>query len=296
MYELIRAGERSYYIDCPAKMGIWLAGEKEVYLIDSGSDKEAGRKVRQILEKQGWTLRGILNTHSNADHIGGNQYLQRQTGCRVFAGGVNGAFTRFPVLEPSFLYGGYPFAALRHKFLMAQPSDAVEFSHPDFPAELELIPLPGHFFDMVGVRCPDGTVFLADCLSSEATLEKYRFTFVYDVAAYLDTLGMVEKLEGRLFVPAHAAAAEDIAPLARRNREKTLEVGELLLELCREPATFETILRRAFDRCGLAMDFQQYVLVGSTLRSYLAWMLDAGRVSAEFRDNLLLWRAAPEKN
>ena len=27
----------------------------------------------------------------------------------------------------------------------------------------ELLPLPGHFFDMVGFRTPDDVVYLADC-------------------------------------------------------------------------------------------------------------------------------------
>lgn len=295
MYELVRAGERSWYIECPAKMGVWQADEQNVYLIDSGGDKDAGRKVRQILERQKWSLLGIINTHSNADHIGGNQYLQKQTGCRVFSGGINGAFTKHPILEPAFLYGGYPPAPLRHKFLLAQPSDAVGFGHPDFPKELELIDLPGHFFDMVGVRCPDGTVFLADCLSSEATLEKYRFSFLYDVAAYLDTLEKVEKMEGKLFVPAHAAATEEIAPLARHNREVVLELAELIVELCGEGRNFEAILQMAFQRFGLTMNFEQYVLVGSTIRSYLSWLLDSGRVAVGFREEMLIWRAAPNQ-
>lgn len=289
MYELIRAGEQSYYLDCPAKIGVYLAGEGEVYLIDSGGDKEAGRKARQLLEQNSWTLRGIINTHSNADHIGGNQYLQRQTGCRVFANGVEAAFTRAPMLEPSFLYGGYPPAALRHKFLLAAPSDAEDFTSPAFPRELEVIPLPGHFFDMAGVRTPDGTVFLADCLSSRSTLEKYQFSFIYDVAAYLDTLAMVEGMEAKLFVPAHAEATKDIAPLARLNRDKVLELAEVLTGLCAQPSGFESILRRAFAKYGLTMNFEQYVLVGSTVRSYLAWLSDTGRVAARFEDNMLLW-------
>ncbi len=38
------------------------------------------------------------------------------------------------------------------------------------------------------------------------------------------------------------------------------------------------------------MNFEQYVLVGSTVRSYLSWMKDTGKLSAEFCDNMLLWK------
>lgn len=77
MYELIQVAENTYYIDCPAKIGLVRLNERDVCLIDSGSDKEAGRKVRQILDANGWKLKTIYNTHSNADHIGGNAYLQK---------------------------------------------------------------------------------------------------------------------------------------------------------------------------------------------------------------------------
>ena len=289
MYELIQAAEHTYYIESPAKIGLVQTGDT-VALIDSGSDKEAGRKVRQHLDARGLKLSAIYNTHSNADHIGGNQYLQRQTGCAVYAPGVEAAFTRDPILEPSFLYGGCPPKPLRHKFLLAQPSDVQVLDPKACP--LEVIPLPGHFFDMVGYRTEDGVVFLADCLSSRETLEKYRVSFLYDVAAYLDTLDRVAAMEAALFVPAHAAATEDIAPLARYNRDQVYAVAEDLLDLLAEPLVFEEVLRRLFQRYHLTMDFQQYVLVGSTVKSYLAWLLDGGRVTAAFDDCRLLWRKA----
>lgn len=289
MYELIQAAEHTYYIESPAKIGLVQTGGT-VALIDSGSDKEAGRKVRQHLDARGLKLSAIYNTHSNADHIGGNQYLQRQTGCAVYAPGVEAAFTRDPILEPSFLYGGCPPKPLRHKFLLAQPSDVQVLDPKACP--LEVIPLPGHFFDMVGYRTEDGVVFLADCLSSRETLEKYRVSFLYDVAAYLDTLDRVAAMEAALFIPAHAAATEDIAPLARYNRDQVYAVAEDLLDLLAEPLVFEEVLRRLFRRYHLTMDFQQYVLVGSTVKSYLAWLLDGGRVTAAFDDCRLLWRKA----
>ena len=292
MYELIQVTDRSYYIQSPAKIGLVKLGGAEVCLIDSGNDKDAGRKVRQLLDAQGWKLTAIYNTHSNADHIGGNKYLQGQTGCRIYAPGVECAFTRYPVLEPSFLYGGYPCRDLRHKFLMAQESGAEELTREVLPEGFELIPLPGHFFDMVGFRTPDDVVYLADCLSSRETLEKYQIGFIYDVAAYLDTLERVKSLSARMFVPAHAAATEEIAPLAQENIRKVWEIADHILELCGTPAGFETILQKLFQRYQLTMNFEQYVLVGSTVRSYLSWLKDTGKLNAGFEDNQLLWERA----
>ena len=292
MYELIQVSEKSYYIQSPAKIGLVKLSGQEVCLIDSGNDKDAGRKIRRILEENGWQLKAIYNTHSNADHIGGNKYLQGQTGCRIYAPGIDCAFTRRPILEPSFLYGGYPFSELRHKFLMAQESDARELTPETLPEGFQLIPLPGHFFDMAGFRTPDDVVYLADCLFSRETLEKYQISFVYDVAAYLNTLETVKTMEAAMFVPAHAAAAREIAGLAQYNIDKVLEVAEKIFDLCREPVCFEVILQRLFSDYGLTLSFEQYALIGSTVRSYLAWLKDTGRLNGLVEDNMLLWQRA----
>ena len=220
MYELQQVGEKSYYINSPAKIGIYRQNETDIYLIDSGNDKEAAKKIIKIAAQQNWTIKGIVNTHSNADHIGGNAYLQQQVGCPVFANGIEAAFTQYPILEPSFLYGGYPCKDLRNKFLMAKESQTLPFSDKDFPQELEVIPLPGHFFDMAGFRTPDDTVFLADCISSENTLNKYQVSFIYNVAQYLETLDFVEKIEAACFVPSHAEMTADIKGLVAINRNK----------------------------------------------------------------------------
>ena len=291
MYELIQVSESCYYIESPAKIGLVRLNETDVCLIDSGSDKDAGRKVRQHLDKNGWRLTAIYNTHSNADHVGGNQYLQKQTGCAVYAPGIECDITRHPLLEPSFLYGGFPPAELRHKFLMAQPSDAHELTADVLPKGFELLPLPGHFFDMVGFRTAEDVVYLADCLSSRETLDKYQIPFIYDVAAYLTTLETVKAMQARMFVPAHAAAAEDVSQLAQYNIDKVQQVADRILTLCAQPLRSEVLLQKLFTAYGLDMTFQQYALVGSTVRSFLSWLKGEGRLTAEFADNMLLWRA-----
>lgn len=291
MYELIQAGECSYYVNCPSKIGIYRRGEGEVFLIDSGSDKDAGRKVKKLLDAQGWTPRGIINTHSHADHVGGNRYLQQQYGCPAYAAETEVAFIRHPELEPALLGGVYPISELKHKFLMAQPSEAVDITHESFPGELELIDLPGHCFQMIGVRTPDGTVFLADSVASPATLEKYKFTFMYDVAGFLRTLDKLETLEGKIFVPSHADPVEDVRELTEVNRRTVYKLADAIVEECAAPVMWEELLCRLFTRFDLSMTPEQYVLVGSTLRSYLSWLKESGRLELVIEGKRLLWKA-----
>ena len=293
MYELNQVSANSYYVQSPAKIGIVKLNDTDVCLIDSGSDKDAGRKVRQILDANGWRLTAIYNTHSNADHIGGNKYLQNQTGCKIYAPGIECDFTNHTLLEPSFLYGGCPPKDLRHKFLMAQESNSEYLTETVLPKCMSIIRLPGHFFDMVGFRNMDDVVYLADCLSSKETLEKYQIGFIYDVSAYLDTLEMVKTLKAKVFVPAHAEVTDNIAPLAQINIDKVHEIADQILEICKEPVIFEKVLQQLFNTYCLEMTFEQYVLVGSTVRSYLSWLKDTGRLGVIFENGQLLWNGIP---
>ena len=290
MFELIQISELCYYIQSPAKIGLVKLNDNNVCLIDSGNDKDAGRKVRRILDEHKWNLTAIYNTHSNADHIGGNKYLQGQTGCKIYAPGIECAFTNHPILEPSFLYGGYPCKDLRHKFLFAQESNA-ELLTPDvLPKGFKTINLPGHFFDMVGFRTSDDIVFLADCLFSKETLDKYQINFIYDVGAYLKTLEAVKNLQAKLFVPSHAETTNSIAPLAQYNIDKVNKIADKIVGICKEPICFEMILQKLFTDYNLRMNFEQNVLVGSTVKSYLSWLKDNGKLNVSFENNMLLWQ------
>ena len=60
--------------------------------------------------------------------------------------------------------------------------------------------------------------------------------------------------------------------------------------ICAEPVCFEAVLQRLFSDYGLDMNFEQYVLVGSTVRSYLAWLRDTGRLQVLFENSMLLWQ------
>lgn len=287
--ELIKVGEKTYYIKNPTNIGIYKINDTEVFLIDSGNDKDAGKKILRIIDEQGWSVKGIISTHSNADHIGGNNLIQSRTNCPIYACGIEKAFTEHPILEPSYLYGGYPFKDLRNKLLLAKESQVIKIDN-NLPEGLEVIYLKGHFFDMIGIRTDDDVYFIADSLFSHETITKYHLFVLYDVREYLNTLDKLSSLEGRMFIPSHCDASEDISELIETNRNKIFEIMDRICSFCSEEITFDDILKKVFDEYSLVMNANQYVLISSTVRSYLSYLYDEGELTFEFKDNKMYWK------
>jgi glyoxylase-like metal-dependent hydrolase (beta-lactamase superfamily II) len=292
MYELIQAGSRTYYIDCSTKIGLYKINETDVCFIDSGADEAAGEKALGILGERGWTLKMIINTHSHADHTGGNNFLQARTGCRVYARGADVSIMRDTILNTSYVYGGYPFQKLRNRFLFASPSEASELRDSVLPDGMEAINLDGHSFAMTGFMTSDGVCFVADSVMSAAALKKYHIPFIYDAKKHLETLSALEKLDAELFVPSHFPPMRDVKALAGINRDKVLEVIDRILAICKKPMGFDEILKNLFDSYGLVMDINQYILASSTLRSLMSCLHDMGRVSMGFEANRFLWESS----
>ena len=290
MYELRQVGEKTYYMDCPSKVGMYLEDKDHVWLIDSGNCRDAGKKALRLVEEQGWQVRGIFNTHPHADHVGGNRCIQQRTGCPAYVYGPDLVFVQNTPLLNVLLFGARPCGELKHKFLQAEQGEALAMTPEILPAGLELFPCPGHSLSMVAIHTSDDVWFVADAVTSAATLEKYPVTFILDVEQHRESLRRMQSLEGRLFVPSHGEPVTDFAALIALNLKKMDEIMALLLELCLQPRNFEAILQLVFQRYGMTMDVAQYVLVGDTIRSYLSLLHDQDKLDIVITDSVLYWQ------
>jgi len=274
----------------PTNLGIVAPGDGTAILLDSGNDEDAGRKLLRTLEADGLKLFLIVNTHSNADHCGGNAFLEARTHCRIAATREEAAFIETPLLEPSLLWGGGPPASLRNKFLMAKPSRVTDILEPSGPipgTNLEAVPLPGHFVGMIGIRTPGGTLFCADALASAEILAKYPVYFLYDVAAQLKTLDFLESYPADLFVPCHAAPTRDVRPLVEVNRKALSRVNDTILDLAKTEPSWEDCLAGLVVRLGIELNPSQYALVHSSIGAHLAYLQDAGEITTRFEEGRL---------
>lgn len=277
----------------PSKTNIGLIIDRgNVILIDSGNDKDAGRKIRQYLDANNLVLTHILNTHSNADHIGANNYLLKQyINAKAYCNKRELFFIKYPELEACFLYGGFATTAMKNKFLMAKTSPVHSLS--DLSYNIRYYQLDGHFFDMIAYHTSDDVIFLGDSLFSKDIIDKYHIFYILDVRSYLLSLDYLENLNKEkkyLFIPSHGILTNDISSIIHVNRNKVNEIIKLLLDILKEPLYFDLILKKVLDYYSLNLDLNQYLLTGSTIRNYLSYLIEEKLIKMSFQDNIVQYQ------
>ena len=275
-----------------------VAGEDgRAVVVDTGQDSDHGRRVRRALDELGLTPVAVLNTHSHADHCGGNDYLVRQyPAALVHAPPFEAAVIRTTYLEPVYLFhGAKPPPEMTTKWLQAKPSPVHVEVEPG-PLEvaglrLELLDVRGHAHRMHAVLVDD-VLLAADAVFGPATLERYPLPFGQDVGAQRSSFDVVAASGARVVLPGHGEATEDVAGLVAANAAAVARAEAAVLAAC-DGATTEEVLARVGAELGLAMDdLARYHLNLCTVSAYLSHLRESGRVEARLAGGRLTWASA----
>lgn len=293
LYELVKLGEKTYFIDCPTRIGIYKINDTEVCLIDSGNNPDAGKKVLSICNENGWRITHIINTHAHADHNGGNAIIQKRTGCRILANGYDLCQITHPRLNNCCTFGGRTPKELDNKFMLADASEAEQITDKNIPDGLSFEAYPGHSFEQIAVICDDGTLFTGDILCGSRTIEKYHIFFVRDAEEYEKSAMAICERDAKVYCAAHyppVYSKRELRELADLNIAKLHEIFSVIKSICVDGKTFEQVLKEILDHYNLELSFNQYAIAGSTVRGFLAYLHDKGEIDTEFKDNYLLWK------
>ncbi|WP_407539975.1 MBL fold metallo-hydrolase [Deinococcus radiomollis] len=293
---LIALSESAFLFPGAVNSVVFTQGEGAL-IADTGLDESHARKLLRAMQEAGLTPSAILNTHSHADHHGGNAFiLKRFPGLPIYAPPLEAAIISHPILEPLSLYGALPPQELRSKFLLAPSSPAQPLeagTHTLGGVEVTLIPVPGHAAEMYAVQ--RGTLlYTADALFGPETLTKHPLSFCADSAAQKASAAGLLTLGGvTTTVPGHGEPTTDLPELVRVNLDSLERITGAVLNACLEGATTtDELLARVCARLNVIMTNASAVLLNrSVVAAHLSELLGNGQVEMRVQDNRLVFGA-----
>lgn len=273
-------------------------GRGGALLVDTGLDDSHGRKLLRAVAEAGLIPTAILNTHSHADHHGGNAFiLKKFPHLPVYAPPLEAAIIQHPVLKPLSLYGASPLPDLRTKFLLAPASPAQPLqSGPQSVggAGVELIEIPGHALQMYAVRVRD-VLYAADGLFGKDALAKHPLTFCADSAAQKASARRLGESHGvRVVLPGHGEPTPNLAELAALNLAAYERTTQAVLAAVQSgEASTDDLLARVCSALGAEMTHAGAVVLNrAVVSAHLTELVQGGQVRAFVAGNRLLF--APE--
>lgn len=292
--ELVRLSERTYYIRGPVNVGVIVISGNRVALVDSGIDSSYAKRIHKILSDYRYEVACILNTHSHADHCGGNNYFQHECGCRVLASPLETPIIKYPLIQSALLFSGAPTEDLTNRFIMAMPSEAEPFTGDELDIEgekIKVIDLPGHSINQKGFWF-DGTAFVADALFDDMFFKKHFLPFNYDPLVQLETLKSMRGIAAKYFVGGHFLHTNNIQNMIELNERHLKESVDIMMQILKSPKSQERIVKGFLDNFGLKKTGWEYFLFRASVNGYLSALHRKGLVSYKVLDNLAVWYAA----
>ncbi len=317
--QLIKLQENTWVLQGGANIGV-IAHEGRCLIIDSGMDKDSGQSILKQVKKLGLTPTALLITHAHADHFGGAHYLVRQTGLQVYATRVEASVMSGPILEPLYLFGGaLPPRELQHKFFLAKPcmADVILEGNERMVDQipLEVIPLPGHSTEQVGVAYGN-TLFAGDAFLTPEILDKHRIPFYTDIQAGLRTLSLLKTLVNdaapltqpnaeipktkttpfNLVVAGHGELysspdqVHSVIDYTVQRLESILEQVRISLADGKTNSTSDVLSSLAAALGATITTLPQHALYNTTVQAALSALYTQGEIQPIFKDNCLLWQ------
>ena len=304
---VINISDCIYYISGPTNIGIIeerLSDTKSnLYMIDSGCNTEDGKRIfteiTEYFSQKDITIKAIINTHSHADHCGANNYIQQKTNCEIWITENEQGSLINPFLQPIISWGGNPLPEINSSYYVAEKTVPNKIINPNEKLTLlngikiSFINLPGHYFEMVGILYEDNNkkvLFASDGIFGRKNIGKYWIPFLYDVKEFKNSLDTISSLNADFCIPGHGEPTSQIEETVELNKIAIISNEQCILEALKyKEQTQEDILKYVADKNEINLHIAQYMLIGCTIKAYLTFLYNAGKISYHIKENKMYW-------
>lgn len=279
--DILHVSGDTYIVPGATVIGVYIHNNS-AYLIDTGLDENQIRKVYNLLNEKGISIIGVINTHSHADHTGGNKFLEKKGVTNFYASQIEGFFIKNPIMLTSFMYGSFPPEFMKIKLLMPEPVKEVR---EIFPELFRIEQLPGHSWGMIGIFTPDNVFFCADSLYSENIVEKHPLLFHLNTGDFINTMMKIENFNPDYFVLSHGGVTRKITFTVKKNIYSLENIMSIIIE--NSPGYADEIFYRVLEKIGIKNEWEYY-LNRVPFQSMLTYLYSIGEIKISISNGKLI--------
>lgn len=257
---------------------------KDGILIDTGPEESI---------YEGFAIRQIVITHGHADHFSSAPFFRRN-GAKIIAAREEVSLIENPEIN------------IRGMFSWAKPSDELvtklfrgEGCKVDIyldewhkPA-VQTIPLPGHTLGHSGFLTEDGVLFTGDAMYLKELWKRHPLPYAIDPGLVISSLELIQSLDFEFLVPAHGepVSKEDSELHIVHHLKRIDSIFNLIIDLLHEAKSTEEIIALVSKKLGLVENPAQYWLAVTTVKGYLANLLQSKKVEFFVSNHAGFWHA-----
>ena len=270
-------------VGATALMPVYKLTERDIVLMDTGYARLDRSALVNLIEGNGFRLRGIICSHAHFDHTGNVRYLQQRYGCQAAAQIIEAGIS----VNPDAYRANY--VALTYgksrEYLLEEcfPADVIipaDAEHLDFcGARFGILQLPGHSAGHIGVVTPDGVAYLGDCLIDEEQIAAAKLPTSMFIARDLESKESLRNLRRPAYIIAHKQVLTDIGPLIDRNIAFIHDKGRELLEDLEDGMSFDQWIYAFCQRENVRTRNEfKLSIVERNFANFVDWLTDEGKV------------------
>lgn len=270
-------------VGATALMPVYKLTERDIVLMDAGYARLDRSALVNLIEGNGFRLRGILCSHAHFDHTGNVRYLQQRYGCQAAAqiieAGISVNTEAYRANYVALTYGKSREYLLEECF----PADVIipaDAEHLDFcGARFGILQLPGHSAGHIGVVTPDGVAYLGDCLIDEEQIAAAKLPTSMFIARDLESKESLRNLRRPAYIIAHKQVLTDIGPLIDRNIAFIHDKGRELMEDLEDGMSFDQWIYAFCQRENVRTRNEfKFSIVERNFANFVDWLTDEGKV------------------
>ncbi|HHY91642.1 MAG TPA: MBL fold metallo-hydrolase [Clostridiales bacterium] len=291
MFAIQHLKGNTYFINAPTNIGLYKLDEKNCILIDACHPGPITDELLETLEYHHLHVHAILNTHGHIDHFGSIAALTEKYHSIVAAAPLENSFIEYPDLYvfllvpfvPSFLDKNLHMPkGTKVEMLLEPPRCTIQGIHFD------IVPLPGHTSNHIGIATPDNILFAGDAFTGEPYTERIKIYYHQNISDAIDSMRFLLKTNYDAYVPSHGNPVTTIENIIQKNIQSINSTVDYVYQmLSKKPLGTDEILSAVNTQFHIPEKFVEYYIAQSCIISVLSFLENSRKIQIVFDNGMI---------